>query len=238
MKTTSNIYQHIIYSAVIAGLGVLLTLFMHLTIEPQITHSQTATSTFAVYQTITGESSFAVEPSDITMVGSIAGLTGGQSTGTAEFSVLSNNVNGYYVELDFFDNSSEHAMSGNVTASEALRNYGGDDTSSSTNILPSLDYSASGSSQFAYTVSSDNPTHTAQAFLNNGVACGTGGSQDLENCWKAPSTTAYEIVRNTGPAPTWATSSVIFNVTVPSGANPTPSAETYTATATLSLFNL
>lgn len=200
--------------------------------EPTISHGQADTEVFTISQTIIDETSFLTIPSDITMAGTVYGVTGGQATGTTDFAVISNNTAGYYVEIDFFDNTTPEAMIGDESSSEAIRDYGG-----VVGLNPSFTYTASTAAQFAYTVSSDTPGDTDGSFLDNGTLCGTGGSnQTAARCWMAPSTTPYRIVDRNSAATTGATSTLTFNVTVPSGANPLPQAETYTATATLSVF--
>ncbi len=211
----------------LVGFAVLFSI-----LEPQITRSQEDTSEFIIRQTITAESSFLVEPADVTMTGDIGGVTGGQATGTTQFVVLTNNGAGYYVDIAFFNNGTTEAMIGDVSASEAIVDYEGDVTGE-----PSFGYTTSASAQLAYTVTSSSTLDTDQSFLNDGSDCNTGGIQTVP-CWKAPDTAAFRIVERSSAAVTGATSSVQFNVTVPSGATPTPVAETYTATATLSLYNL
>ena len=234
MEQTTTFASHIKYAAIVAAFGVVATFFTHAAVEPQITHSQeTASTTFAIYQTITDETSFATEAPNVVMAGDIAGLTGGQATGTTQFKVRTNNAAGYFVEIAFFDNGNDHAMMGNISLGDEIRNYSGDNGA-----LPSRGYQASPTqAEFAYSVNSSSSIDTAIAFRNGGGVCGSGVIDSFQ-CWKAPSTTAYEIARRTGPATTGATTSVQFTVSVPSGATPAPNSETYTATATLSLFTI
>jgi len=204
--------------------------------EPAISHGQDATSNdFYIRQTITDENSFKVV-SNVNMDGSINGVTGGQATGTTQFVVLSNNSAGYTVEIDFQYTTNVEAMVGDESGDEAIRDYDGDVVGQ-----PSFNFVASSSAGlFAYTVMSTSSADTAQSFLSLGTDCniapGGGGSQTEDRCWKSPDSAGFTIVDAGDAATRGATSTLKFVVNVPNGANPTPLAETYTATATLSLF--
>lgn len=198
--------------------------------EPTVSRGQSDTAQFYIRQQITGESSFLVDPTNIAMNGSITGITGGQATGTTQFVVLSNNSSGYYVDISFDDNGTEEAMLGEVSASEAIRDYTGSTTE------PSRGYVASTSAQFAYTVTSSTTADTDQSFFHDGSTCNASNQQTV-TCWMTPTTSAFRIVDRSSAAVAGATSTLTFNVTVPSGATPTPVADFYTATATLSLYD-
>lgn len=231
-------FAHSASYAVLASVAVLSMLFAGFFLaEPAVSRGQADTSTFYIRQEITDETSFTTEPTNVDMTGpgnQINGVTGGQATGTTQFVVTSNNAAGYYVTIGFEYTSNDEAMVGDESSSQAIRDYGGSD------MQPSYGYTASSAAQFAYTVTSSSSNHTDASFLNNGSACGTGGSNQWPtgaHCWMAPSSTvAYQIVDTSSAAITGATSTLTFNVTVPSGATPVPQAETYTATATLSLY--
>jgi hypothetical protein len=198
--------------------------------EPQISHSQ-VTRDFTIRQTITGEATFLVDPTDVTMVGDINGITGGNSTGTTQFVVQSNSSGGHYVTIDFFDNAGPYAMRGDVTGSSDIfdYNFGGAE--------PTYGFTPETNAVFAYTVTSSSTGDTDVSFQHDGgSACNTTGSVAADVCWMTPSTTEFRIVDRGTPAPNGATSSIKFRVNVPSGASPVPAAETYTATATLSLY--
>ncbi len=233
--TIQNFGQSALY-ALTASLTIASMLFVGFFFaEPSITHGQVDSSTFTIRQQIVDETSFLVNPTNVTMSGSINGVTGGNATGSTQFSVISNNATGYYVEISFFNNATPQTMLGDVTASEAIRDY----TASSTE--PGYGYTASTAAQFAYTVNSDNTGDTDDSFLNSGGLCnqpaGSGnGATKVTKCWMEPTVSAFRIVDRNTSAITGATSTVEFDITVPSGATPVPSAETYTATATLSLF--
>jgi len=234
MKTITHITNHAFYAAALATVSVAALLMFHAVVEPQITHSQVATEDFTIRQTITAESSFLVPPSDISMNGTINGITGGQATGSTQFVVQTNNAAGYRVDISFEDNGTANAMIGDESGSLALRNYDGDVTGQ-----PSRGYTPSTTAAlFAYTVTSSTTLDTADSFLHDGSTCNVAFGSDTVSCWKAPTSSVFEIVNRDSSAISGATTTVLFNVTVPNAAFPVPEAETYTATATLSLFNL
>jgi hypothetical protein len=228
---TKHFSQSALYALTASGVTLSLLFAAFFVAEPTIGHVQ-GTSTFTINQTITGETSFLVPPSNVNMTGSIAGVTGGQATGTTSFVVKSNNLAGYTVDISFFNNGTPHAMRGNVTQNESLRNYSGD-----VGGQPSFSFTASTAAQFAYTVTSDSSADTPASFRDNGSnACNdAGGTQNANRCWKAPATTDFRIVDRSTSAVNGATSTLTFSVVVPSNPVPGPTAETYTATATLSL---
>jgi hypothetical protein len=220
-----------IHNSIRAALAAGLLLAGFFLAEPRISHGDD-TADFYVRQTITDETSFLVDPGNTTMNNTtISGITGGNATGSSRFVVKSNNASGYYVEIDFFDNAGAWAMRGDEDGGAQIRDYGGDVTGQ-----PSYNWTASSAAQFAYTLNSSTTLDTDDSFLNNGSnTCNTGSTQTFGKCWKAPSTTGFRVVDRSTAATTGATSTLYFKVNVPSGSNPTPTAQTYTATATLSV---
>jgi hypothetical protein len=215
---------------VAAFIGLALISLSFFSVEPRISHGQADTTEFFVRQTITDATSFHVEPADVTMGGSIDGLSGGTATGTTQFVVRSNNASGYYVEIDYFDNAGDHAMRGDEDGGAQIRDYFlGAGTAT-------FNMTASTAAQFAYSVHSTTTTDTAQAFKYSGSTCNSGSTNTAGKCWKSPSTSPVQIINRANAASTGATSTLYFKVHVPSGANPIPTAQTYTATATLSVF--
>lgn len=229
---TNNLTQKAMFAATTSLVMLTLLAASFFVLEPQISHGQSDTADFRIRQTITDETSFLVNPTNVTMVSSISGITGGNATGTTQYVVRSNNASGYYVEIDFFDNAGAYAMRGDEDGGAQIRDYG----SAPGVVDPTYNFVASTAAQFAYTSYSSTSSDTADTFLNNGSTCDIGTTQTIGRCWKAPTTSGYQIVNRNTSATNGATSTLQFKVHVPSGANPTPTAQTYTATATLSVF--
>lgn len=224
------------YSLVAATLTVGLFLVSYFVFEPTIGRTAGLADTsgpFTITQVIAGETSFLVDAPNVAMAGGdISGLTGGERFGTTTFSVRSNNNLGYYVDIEFNDADLDgQAMLGLVSGSGAIQNY----TNGSV-----TDYNfstAQPNAVFAFTVDSLNPGDTADQFLSSGSACvNAAGTDELGRCWTGPTTTAPIRIVDTDDVTASATTSVVFRVYVPSGAVPVVAADTYVATATLSLY--
>jgi hypothetical protein len=230
-SVTQNFTQKTFFAATTSFVMLALLCGSFFVVEPRIGRAD-ASEDFIIQQTILDETSFLIGPADVGMVGSLNGLTGGTATGTSRFVVRSNNASGYYVEIDFFDNAGAHAMRGNEDGGEQIRDYFlGAGT-------PTFNMTASTAAQFAYSVHSTTTTDTATAFKYTGSTCGGGGTTNTAGkCWKSPSTSPVQVVNRTTAATTGATTTLYFKVHVPSAANPIPTAQIYTATATLSVFD-
>ena len=234
MKTyslTNNLTQKATFAALTSMMMLALLCGSFFVLEPQISYGQADTRDFFVRQTITPETSFLVDAQNVTMPGGgISGLTGGTATGTTQFVVRSNNASGYYVEIDYFDNAGAYAMRGDEDGGAQIRDYFlGAGT-------PTFNLTASTAAQFAYSVHSSTTADTAQAFKYTGSTCNSGSTNTAGKCWKSPSTSPIQVVNRTTAATNGATTTLYFKVNVPSNANPAPTAQTYTATATLSVF--
>lgn len=220
-----------------ALLVVTLLCSLYFVIEPKVGRAVTGNQ-FSIRQDITGEISFLVQAANVSMVGSLNGLTGGNSTGTTQAVVQTNNATGYYMEIAFTDTD----LDGNImrrdlggTAVGAIKNYA--TTTYNRMVEPSFNFSlASTASMFGYTVAATTTTDIDQSFLNNGSACNVGSDATQNLCWMAPSTTAFRIIDRSTSAPSGATSTVRFRVYVPPSPNPAVESGFYTATATLSAF--
>jgi hypothetical protein len=191
-------------------------------LEPVV--SQAAVSnTFTVQQTITSEISFLATSTGVTMNGSIAGISGGNATGSTFVVVQTNSAGGYNMTLGFSGNP---AMRGNATGNTGIVNYG-------TTSAPTFSFFASSSAVFAYRVTASTTSDVATAFLNNGSICGAGAASTPNTCWMGPSTTPMVIINRLAAATTSATTTLEFKVNVPNNPSPALQSDTYTATATL-----
>lgn len=214
-------------SSIIAVLLLATTFFI---VEPRVGQAVTS-GPFTIQQTITSEISFLVEASNVTMSGSINGITGGTSNGTTTAVVRTNHPTGYVMSIAFANNSTPNAMLGDTTANESIHDY----TASSSEPTYTF-HTSSSSAVFAYTASAANTSDLDQSFKDDGAGLCNSGSNDTtgySTCWMEPSTSGFQIVNRSTDAASGATTTVNFRVYVPNAPNPSLQADTYTATATL-----
>ncbi len=226
---------HIVYSArqslIAAVLIALLGVTSFFAFEPQV--GRAITDDFIVTQQITDEISFLVAAADVSMVSSIAGVTGGSATGTTMIVVRSNDSLGYNMTLHF---SSSTAMNQNGGTSY-INNY--TPTVVGTPDWTWVNNSTGQPAEFGYSVSASSALDVATKFRDNGTsACNTGSSNTTFRCWMNPSTTPETIINRTSATGNGgATTTLIFHVAVPNAPTPALSSGTYTATGTLTATN-
>ena len=206
------------------ALAVPVTFISFAAAEPAV--SNAVTDVFTVTQTITSEISFTATAADVTMDGSIAGTSGGSSFGSTQFTVSTNDSAGYNVTIEA---DSDPALAGD-TQGDDIANY--TETSSG---VPDYTYSVPSGEEFAYSVSASTTADLDQSFKDNGSTTCTTGSADTggeASCWLGfDALNAETIINRSSEAPTGATSTVFFRVTVNSGS--TLVEDTYTADVTL-----
>ncbi len=233
--TAALVQKSALQSFLAAFLAVALVFISYVILEPQVGRSQTSDS-FTVTQEITGEISFLVAAADVTMSGTISGITGGYATGTTRAIVQSNDPQGFNMTLRFATSTAGQAMVASSTA------YINDYTPASTTPgVPDYNWitnSTGGSAEFGYTVSASSTSDLDASFLNDGSACNTGAGYTADKCWLNPTSTPETIINTTGPTPvSGATTTIKFKVAVPSGPSPALPAAFYVATATLTATN-
>jgi hypothetical protein len=185
---------------------------------------------FIVTQLVSSEISFLTSAGDVTMAGTLAGLTGGTSTGSTMVRVLTNESAGYTMTIKA---SSSPAMLGQTQGGDI------DDYTNATAGVPDFTYAVPTGEEFAYTISASTTSDLAQKFLDNGSnTCNTGSSDSANggnlSCWYPLSTTATStVVRSTATPVSGATSTIFFRLTINSGSS-VPE-DTYVATTTLTV---
>lgn len=231
MKTI-KIKNNIVASLTGAVLVMSMLMVSFFAFEPVVSFGQT-TDVFIVNQEITGEISFSTPANDVTMVGPIAGITGGTSNGNTNVVVTTNNATGYGMTIAFSD---DIAMNHNTIGGAHIPNY-------VPAVAGTADYTfnlPANSSRFGYTVaSSTNAADVVQRFRDNGTTCNIGANVSVGNCWynteNAAATPVPLINRSTATPAEGSATNIGFRVGV--GANPSPALPTgiYTATATLTI---
>jgi hypothetical protein len=157
-------------------------------VEPSI--SKAITDSFLVNLTVTGEISWSIQAADVTMAGSLPGITGGTSTGSTKFGVLTNNNTGYTVALKA---TSTPAMQG-LTQGGTIANY----TPVAAGVPDfSFDTSTMGTTgEFAYTLSASTTADMDASFKDNASACNVGSTDTggSASCWLNASTSDETIL--------------------------------------------
>lgn len=232
-------HTYILYaakSALVAALIIaVLGMFAYFSFEPTV--SRAITDTFLVTQEITDEISFLVNAADVTMSGSIQGLSGDYATGTTYTVVRSNDPDGYSMSLAFSSSTAMNMFDGGIWY--PINNY----SKASPTSTPDFQWQEDGTSaEFGYTVNASNTGDIAQLFLHDNTNCDqVGGTYTLYRCWQSPSSTNLvtgdPIINRTSAAADGATTTLYFRVVVPSNPSPALPAGFYIATATLTATN-
>lgn len=228
----SSYAQAFTHALIFAFIGLILLIATFFIVEPQVGIGQVNSGPFTIKQTILSEISFLVNAANVTMTGSLNGITGGTANGTTTAVVQTNSNTGYEMTIAFFNNGSAQTMQGDVTDSDAIRDY------PSLAGQPTFMFStASTSAVFAYRVSASNSSDLDPSFLNNGSVCNSGSTFTADRCWMEPTTTTFQIIDRTSAATAGATTTINFRVHVPNNPSPALVADVYTATATLTAIN-
>ncbi len=221
--------QALVASAVV--LAILAAGYFFL--EPQVGRAQDTSGPFTISQVITGETSFIVDALNTTLQGSINGITGGQGNGSTTVVVQTNSPTGYTMTIAYATNTTPNAMLGRNTASESIRDY------PSTGGQPTYLFStASTAAVFAYTVTANVTADLDDSFLSDGATvCNTpaGSRASYDLCWMEPTLSNFQLINRTNSAVNGATSTLHFRVHVPNNPSPGLVADTYIATATLTV---
>jgi hypothetical protein len=208
--------------AIATSLTLTLVLsFVFVWLEPELIRA--VEDQFKITQVVTAEIAFTTAANDITMSGSIPGITGGTASGTTTVVVTTNNNTGYTMTITA---SSSPAMQGE-TQGGTISDY-----TPATAGVPDFTFSVPTGSEFGFSVSASTTADLAQKFLDNGTTCNTGAlDTSVNSCWMGLSTTATSTIVTTGEtSASGSTSSLYFITRVNAGAL---AEDNYTATTTL-----
>lgn len=152
----------------------------YLNFEPMVANG--AADSITVTQSVTSEVSLS-SPADVTMSPGILGMTGGSATGSATWTVKTNDTSGFNLKIK-------------SDAANCLRNGSDhfDDYTEASAGVPDYSWIATTISGFGYTVETATPGDTVAAFRDNGTACNTGALNTADKCWDGLSTTDATIV--------------------------------------------
>jgi hypothetical protein len=205
------------------SLLILIAMFGFSFFEPQLLRA--IENQFTIKQTVTSEISFLTPASNVTMVGALAGVTGGTSNGSTQVVVYTNDSSGYTMTIKA---SSSPAMQGE-TQGGTIADY----TPGTANV-PDFAFSVPTGAEFGYTISASTTADLSQKFKDNGSVCNAGAldTTGATTCWYGLSTTATStIVTTAATSASGSTSTIIFKLKINSGGSVTE--DIYNATTTL-----
>jgi hypothetical protein len=208
------------------SISLTLVLFMgvfgfYSAFEPQIISA--VQDQVVITLTVTSEITI-TSPSNITMSPTIPGLTGGAATGTATWTVITNDSSGYSVT---------HVASSTTMDGDTQ----GDSFVAYTPVgATTTDYTwstAAGDAEFGYsTISYDDGTSIDTMFKDTGAICGAGSNTTYNRCWK-PVTTSAETIYNRSTETTSSGTTFTIDYQAESGSSAFTVEDTYTATTTV-----
>lgn len=228
MNFSHRITQKILSASAAVVLCLALAFISFALFEPL---ALTAQQTITITQDITAETAFSVNPNSVAMDTNIASITGGASNGTSTFTVQSNNSSGYNVTLSFDQDPAMQQNTGGSNIPDYIEDVAG---------TPDYGFgneAGGGSAQFGFSIYGASASVVATNFQDNNTnACGGGGTNQYAQCWSAASTSAVTILdRSDATSGLGDENNVLFRVHVPANPSPAVPADTYTATATLTV---
>lgn len=160
---------------------------------------------------------------DVAMVGTLSGVTGGESNGSTTVTATTDSPSGYQLTIAATSSPAMQGPSGSIA-----------------------DYTPGGAAPDLFFTTDPTDVHfgfspfgadVPQRFQTNGVACDVSGSASSTACWDGLSTTPIVVAENTNANhPAGTDTSIFFKVGI--GSSASQSAGTYTATATVTLLPL
>jgi hypothetical protein len=161
-------------------------------------------------------------PSDVTLLPSLAGLTGGTSNGSTSVTVTTDSPAGYSLSIKAQNNPA--MQKGAVTIADYNQGVDNDFSFSVVTGQASFGFSPSGA-------------NIVSAFKDNGSLCGVGSSDTALACWAGLATTPIVVAQGAGSNhPSGTPTTINFRVGIGSGAS--VESGVYTATTTLTALPL
>jgi hypothetical protein len=128
-------------------------------------------------------------PANVTMSPSIGGISGGTASGSASWTVTTDNPAGFSLTIK---TTSTPSMILDET-------WNFSDYSPTIANLPDYNWQSpsSGQAEFGYTVEPETPADTVQLFKDDGNSCNSGNQNNIDTCWLNASTTNMTIINRT-----------------------------------------
>lgn len=208
------------------GITALALFWIFLLLEPAV--SLGAQDTFTISQTVSKEIAFLTPATDVVLVPSLGGLTGGTSNGGTQVVVTTNSSLGYMMTINA---SSSVGMIGNSSSTNSIPVY-----VSATPGVPDYSFTVpANKAYFGYTIEASTTADLATSFKDTASACNSsGGGDTVAQCWIAATSTNYTVVNRSLQTPaSGSTTTLKFRVTINANPSPTIPDDTYVATTTL-----
>lgn len=174
MKISVTVFKKDV-SAVLAIMMLAYPVYAYF--EPLAVKAASANDSITVTQAVSSEITIS-SPTDVTMSSAIPGITGNPGsprTGSATWTVKTNNTTGFYMALKSSTNPSMQL--------DATYNFS--DYSPASAGVPDYTWAspASSAAEFGYTVEPETAADTSTKFKDSGAACNTGSLNTADKCW-------------------------------------------------------
>jgi hypothetical protein len=192
----------------------------------EIATGESSSATYALkagYQQMVTRFISLSSPASVTMSPSIVGITGGESNGSTQVTVITDSSAGYELSIN------ADVAPAMVKGSDSISDYG---------VVGDPDYTFTTDTEDSHFGYSPSGSDVVTRFKDDGVsACNTGSFETALTCWDGLSTSAETIARRTSAnTPNGSTTTVHFKVGIGSGV--VQPAGIYTATTTLTAVSL
>ena len=157
--------------------------------EPEAAKAVAVSDSITVTQSVTSEISITA-PADVTMSSAIPGITGNAGaprTGSATWTVITNNATGFTLGMAASD----------TPAMQLDTTWNFTDYTEATSTVPDYTWSspAASAAEFGFSVEPATAADTIAKYLDNALdLCNTGSTNTANKCWYSASTTAETVI--------------------------------------------